>query len=149
MPRSPRSFLFPDVNVWIALTYAGHVHHKKAGAWFEAGAEDDRLCFCRFTQLSLLRLLTTRAVMGDDEVMNKAQAWQAYDRWMGDSRVLLLDEPANLEGRFRELSSRRRPDPKTWADAYLLAFASVAGLRLVTFDQGLEENTGGILVLKA
>src|SRR5713226_4632054 len=30
MPASTRLFLFPDVNVWVALTYEGHVHHRIA-----------------------------------------------------------------------------------------------------------------------
>jgi len=34
---------------------------------------EERVCFCRFTQLSLLRLLTTQAIMGTDEVMTQAQ----------------------------------------------------------------------------
>ena len=62
-----------------------------------------RVCFCRFTQFSLLRLLTTQAVMGADEVMTQTQAWQAFDRWLTDSRVVLLDEPPNLDGPFRSL----------------------------------------------
>lgn len=93
MPRSSRSFLFPDVNVWIALTYGGHEDHSIARTWFEALDMDARVCFCRFTQISLLRLLTTSAVMGTDEVMTQVQAWSAYDRWKQDGRVLFLEEP--------------------------------------------------------
>jgi hypothetical protein len=33
MPPSTTS-LFPDINVWVALTYEGHVHHAAAAAWF-------------------------------------------------------------------------------------------------------------------
>ena len=33
MPPSTTSF-FPDINVWVALTYEGHVHHATAAAWF-------------------------------------------------------------------------------------------------------------------
>src|ERR1022692_1923 len=39
--RPPRSTLFPyttlfrsDINMWVALTYEGHVHHKIARSWF-------------------------------------------------------------------------------------------------------------------
>ena len=148
MPRSSRSFLFPDVNVWIALTYARHVHHNVARAWFEDLDMEERICFCRFTQLSLLRLLTTQAVMGADEVMTQAQAWNAYDLWLADSRVLLLEEPSNLEIAFRSLSRHRYPDPKTWSDSYLAAFATTSGLRLVTFDQAFQGKTKQLLVLK-
>jgi len=96
MPRFSRSFLFPDVNVWIALTYGGHIHHRVARAWFEEVDMEERVCFCRFTQLSLLRLLTTQAIMGTDEVMTQAQAWQAFDLWLTDRRVLFLEEPPIL-----------------------------------------------------
>jgi uncharacterized protein len=63
--------------------------------WFETLTPDVSLVFCRLTQLGLLRLLTTAAVMGD-EVMTQPQAWGAYDRWHRDPRVELVDEPAEL-----------------------------------------------------
>ena len=65
----------------VALTYGGHEHHSVAKTWFEVLEMDAQVCFCRFTQISLLRILTTSVVMGDDEVMSQAQAWDAYDRW--------------------------------------------------------------------
>ena len=51
MPRSTRLFLFPDIDVWIALTYERHVHHLIARKWFEGQEPTSRLFFCRFTQL--------------------------------------------------------------------------------------------------
>ena len=90
MPRSTTSFLFPDVNVWLALSYQRHVHHPAAKAWFERLDENARLCFCRFTQLGLLRLLTTDAVMGEDKVLSQAEAWRAYDRLNGDERISVV-----------------------------------------------------------
>jgi len=148
MPRSSRLFLFPDVNVWIALTSERHFHHAVAARWFAGLGEDSRLCFCRITQLSLLRLLTTPAVMGP-EVMNQPEAWQIYDRWLDDPRIAFLDEPAGLEPAFRSHSRRRRPAPKEWADSYLLAFAAVSGLKLVTFDQASRGKAKGVLVLSS
>ena len=82
MPPSTTS-LFPDINVWVALTYEGHTHHSTAAAWFATVPSDATLAFCRFTQLGLLRLLTAKAVMSD-EVMTQSQAWAAYDRWHQD-----------------------------------------------------------------
>ncbi len=146
MPRSLRSFLFPDVNVWIALTSERHIHHAIAARWFATLGEDSRLCFCRITQLSLLRLLTTHAVMGL-EVMTQPEAWQVYDRWLDDPRVVFLDEPTGLEQAFRSHSRRRSPAPKEWADSYLLAFAAVSGLRLVTFDQAFRGKARSVLLL--
>ena len=147
MPRSSRSFLFPDVNVWIALTAEGHIHHQVAALWFSSLGEDSRLGFCRITQISLLRLLTTPAVMGAD-VMTQPEAWHIYDRWLDDPRVSYLEEPTGLEQAFRSHSRRGIPAPKEWADSYLLAFAAVSGLRLVTFDQGFRGRAKDLLLLK-
>jgi toxin-antitoxin system PIN domain toxin len=147
MPRSSKSFLFPDVNVWLALTWEGHAHHAIARAWFEGLDVTTRLGFCRFTQISLLRLLTTQAVMGP-ELMTQAEAWTAYDRWMQDSRILFLDEPANVEPVFRSESRRTRSESKGWADAYLAAFATIAEMKLVTFDRGFEGRLEQLLILR-
>jgi uncharacterized protein len=145
MPGSTTS-LFPDINVWVALTYEGHVHHSTAAKWFATLKPDLGLVFCRLTQLGLLRLLTTEAVMGD-EVMTQPEAWAAYDRWQQDSRVGLADEPAEIEARFRALTRLRQPATKDWADSYLAAFASAAQLTLVTFDRRLGAKAKSMLVL--
>jgi uncharacterized protein len=148
MPRSTRSFLFPDVNVWVALTYSGHEHHGIARKWFEGVDMEARVCFCRFTQIVLLRLLTTAAVMGSDEVMTQAEAWHAYDVWRDDGRVLFLEEPPHLEDLFRQLSHQPRSNSKNWADAYLAAFAAVSGMQLVTFDRGFHGKIEQGLILQ-
>jgi predicted nucleic acid-binding protein len=83
------------------------------------------------------------------EVMTQREAWQVYDRWLDDPRVTFLDEPAGLEGAFREFSRKRIPAPKEWADSYLLAFAEVSGLRLVTFDQVFRSRAKNVLILNS
>ena len=147
MPGSTRSSLFPDINVWVALTYEGHAHHATAVDWFTTLDEDSSLTFCRFTQLGLLRLLTTEAVMGD-EVMTQPEAWAAYDRWHRDERVELMDEPAGLEPRFRTLTRLPNPATKDWADSYLAAFAASGALTLVTFDRALRAKVKPIVLLR-
>ena len=147
MPESTKSFHFPDINVWIALTWEGHVHHRGAAGWFNTLGEDGRLFFCRFTQLGLLRLLSTEAVMGPGEVMTQQAAWRAYDSWREDERVGFLDEPVDLEARFRGLTRLRRPAPKDWADSYLAAFADTSDLTLVTFDGGLKSKSRRAVLL--
>ena len=131
------SSLFPDVNVWLALTYERHVHHPPAARWLEG--KDDAVVFCRFTQLGLLRLLTNEQVMGAD-VLTQRKAWHAYHRWFEDDRVGFHDEPdsSRLGTSLEELSTRSRPSTKLWADAYLAAFARTAGLTLVTFDHAFR-----------
>ena len=131
----------------MALTYEGHVHHAVAASWFAELQSDAALAFCRFTQLGLLRLLTTVAVMGD-EVMTQPQAWVAYDRWLQDPRVRFVDEPPEIEPRFRALTRRRQPATKDWADSFLTAFATVGQLTLVTFDRGLREKAKSAILLR-
>lgn len=147
MPKSSNSFLFPDVNVWLALSYERHVHYSPARAWFELLEDDARVCFCRLTQIGLLRLLTTVAVMGEEEVLSQARAWQVYDRWLADDRVLFLEEPPNVERGFRIFSRQQRPAPKDWSDSYLCAFGETAGLQLVTFDGALRSKARSVIVL--
>jgi hypothetical protein len=146
MRKSTTSFLFPDLNVWLALSYQAHVHHRVASIWLDALPDSARAYFCRITQIGLLRLLTTEAVM-KSEVLTQSQAWQVYDRWLDDGRIAFLDEPSNLELIFRSESGSRRHAAKEWADSYLIAFAQAAGFQFVTFDRALHQKAGGAILL--
>jgi uncharacterized protein len=148
MPKSTTSFLFPDINVWIALTVERHIHHTRAIKWFESIGGSGRLFFCRFTQLGLLRLLTLEAVMGPSEVMPQVEAWKTYDRWQQDERIGFLDEPPETEAAFRGLTQSGQAAPKDWADSYLAAFALVAQLTLVTFDRDFASKASQLILLK-
>jgi toxin-antitoxin system PIN domain toxin len=127
---------FLDANVWLALLWSRHIHSEKAGAWFERASEE-KFFFCRITQITVLRLLTTPIVMGSD-VKTMSEAWALWDRVCADDRTALLAEPESIEPELRRFSALRSSSPKVWADAYLLTFAAVAGLKLVTFDRGLR-----------
>jgi toxin-antitoxin system PIN domain toxin len=134
----------------MALSFQGHFHHDIAREWFESldDRDDARLCFCRITQLSFLRLITTEAVMGKDEALSQRQAWDVFDRWLEDSRVFFLEEPPNLDKVFRGISKQTRPAAKHWADSYLLAFAEAADLSVVTFDRAIKQKSGSVLLLQ-
>jgi uncharacterized protein len=149
MIRSSKLFLFPDINVWVALTYERHVHHVIARKWFEALAPTARLFFCRLTQLGLLRLLTAAAVMGPDQVKSQWEAWKAYDRWLEDERVEMLDEPVGLEAHLRTLTRSAHASPKDWADTYLAAFAQASRLTVVTFDRAFQGKAKDLHLLGA
>src|SRR5208282_6832479 len=122
---------FLDANVWLALLWSRHIHSEKANAWFERSSEE-KFLFCRITQITVLRLLTSATVMGSD-MKKMPEAWALWDKVCADDRIAFLAEPEGIELEFRRLSALRSSSPKVWADAYLLAFASVAGLKLVTF----------------
>jgi len=148
MPRSSRSFLFPDINVWIALTYRGHTHYVMAKTWLESLSDDDELCFCRFTQFGFLRLLTNSSVMGK-QLCSQTEAWTTYDEWIDSGHAIYVEEPLSLEQVFRTSSRSRQAAPKDWADVYLAAFAQSSGFRLVTFDQSLARKIPDSILLSS
>ena len=137
---------FLDANVWLALIWDRHEHAEIARSWFERSV-DGRFLFCRFTQLTVLRLLTTAAVMGND-VQTMQGAWEIWDKIASDEQVEFLPEPDDLEARFRKHSRLASASPKVWADAYLLAFAQACGITLVTFDQALGRRSADGLVIR-
>jgi toxin-antitoxin system PIN domain toxin len=136
---------FLDANVWLALLWSRHIHSETARKWFERAGEE-QFFFCRFTQLTVLRLLTTDKIMGKD-TKSMSEAWGLWDRVWADTRIAFLPEPEDLEREFRSRSRMKTRSPKVWADAYLLAFASVAGLKFVTFDRALESRGAEVLIL--
>jgi len=78
----------PDVNVWIALTVAEHVHHAVAKQWFES-SEEGQIAFCRVTQMGFLRLLTNPRVMAG-QALTPDRAWNVLDALFRDRSHLLL-----------------------------------------------------------
>lgn len=136
---------FLDANVWLALLWSRHVHSEKARLWF-GHAGEEQFFVCRFTQITVLRLLTTEKIMGKD-TKTMSEAWGLWDQIWADDRVIFLAEPEDIEREFRRRTRLPSQSPKVWADAYLLAFASVAGLMLVTFDQALKSRAANVMVL--
>jgi uncharacterized protein len=59
------SLNFLDAKVWLALIVSRHLHAEHARAWFEEAGKE-KFLICRFTQMTVLRLLTTESVMGSD-----------------------------------------------------------------------------------
>ena len=140
------SLIFPDVNVWIALSFRSHEHHAPAWDWYKALREDDQLSFCRLTQLGFLRLATTRSVAGE-ETVDQIEAWRRYDSWLERGGAVFLEEPLGIETELRFYAARRTPSPKEWGDSYLVAFAASASLPLVTFDKGLSQRYARSILL--
>ncbi len=146
MPGFTTSYLFPDINVWVALTCGRHVHHLIASDWLQSLDVDVRLSFCRVTQLGFLRLLTMDAVMGD-EVCTQVEAWAVYDRLLKNDNITALEEPPDLDRRFRALTRSRQASPKAWGDAYLAAFAETSQITLVTFDRAFRGKVKPLILL--
>jgi predicted nucleic acid-binding protein len=113
------------------------MHSDAAWTWFSL-QHDNRFFFCPFTQVGLLRLLATSAVMGKD-VRTIGEAWKVYHRWLEDSRVGIQREAFELDAAFRAATRpvSRLSSPKALGDCYRLAVSQVTNATLVTFDRGL------------
>jgi len=130
----------PDINVWIAIVSDRHTHHDRAKEWF-ADLESGAAAFCRITQMGFLRLITNHHVMGTDVVTQK-QAWRVYEALLQDDRVTFLQEPPGIDDEWQRLTQGASPSTNTWTDAYLAAFASTRGLRVVSFDDDFKNLPG-------
>ncbi|MCE9603914.1 MAG: PIN domain-containing protein [Planctomycetia bacterium] len=128
--------LLPDINVWLALAFAGHKHHQSAQVWLETAVEHT-LFFCRLTQQGFLRLASSKAIVGA-EVVSLRDAWKAYDTIFADPRVEFASEPPGIEPVWRSYTQSESFSPKVWNDAYLAAFARISGFEVITFDQGFK-----------
>lgn len=130
----------PDVNVIFPLLVSSHQHRDRAVEWFDSTAAGD-VVLSRLARLGALRLLCTAAVMGPDVLQPKA-AVEATEILEADERIVLLHEPDGLDATLKAFVSSRTRTPNLWTDAYLAAFAKVAGLKLVSFDRGFAKFTG-------
>jgi hypothetical protein len=139
------SLSFPDVNVWLALVSHEHVHSAIARRWWNSSS--GQIAFCRLSQLGLLRLLTTAAVM-KDKPLSFDEAWRVYDSLFADERVVFSPEASRNVRFFRTNTTGPASAPKVWADAWLLAVAEAAGGVLVTFDKALAARGAHCLLAK-
>lgn len=140
------SLLFPDINVWVALNSARHAHHQVAARWYRATSEQDRIVFCRQTQLGMFRLLSTPAIM-EEEALSLRACWAVFDQWVETGQVMWANEPQGLDQHLRSITQSTFVSPKAWMDAYLAAFAETASLTLVTFDRALAGKAEGVVLL--
>lgn len=133
-----------DTNVWLSLILGSHRHHRSALTWLDGIDEIGAVVIPRQVQMSLLRLLTTAAVLaphGLDPLTND-QAWSVLDDIADDERVsLYMQEPA-LEAQWRALSERSTASPKLWMEAYLAAYAIAGDYTLVTLDAAFGQFPG-------
>jgi predicted nucleic acid-binding protein len=132
---------FPDLNVWLALSVAGHSHSADAWTWVNLLPRETQLIFCRYTHIGLLRLLTNPAVMGE-QTLTLRKAWSVYDRWLADPRVGFYPEPRDADAEFRRVTEPfgARPASKWIGDDWLLASSNGLQSTLVTFDKALYRH---------
>lgn len=140
---SEPGFLF-DTNVWIGLAFGAHPLHAAARNAFLAASPGRPALFCRATQQSVLRLLTTPKVVQPFGVATPTNhdALVILDGFLASASVGFVDEPGNLFPRWRTLADLPSASPKRWMDAYLAAFAIESGLEFVTGDKDFAALPG-------
>lgn len=126
-----------DTGVWIALAFGSHPFHSRARAIFERADSSRPAAFCRATQTSFLRLLTTKSICsayGSDPIPN-SEAWAGCAELLNLPQVIWLTEPPEIESVWVSCATVGSASPKIWMDAYLAAFAICAGISLVSLDR--------------
>ena len=133
-----------DTNIWLALAVSSHAFHAPAESWMKTQAHPKSTLFCRATQQSLLRLLTTEKVMDPFGLpaMTNSNAWAEFDRLMLDPRIFLAPEPSDLDKFWKGFTTRHTASPKMWMDAYLAAFAVAGNYKLITADKAFAQYPG-------
>ena len=137
----------PDINVWLAMAFEAHAHHKAARSWFESVPENSCF-FCRYTQSGFLRLATNPALFRNESLTN-ANAWACYDALIEDYRIGFIGEPLGLGHLWRRFAMKETYSPKIWNDAYLAAFALAGSMGVVTFDESFGSYDGLISTILA
>ena len=140
--------ILADVNVWLATLVAEHPHHDAATRWWREDVlpASENVAFCRLTQLGLLRLLSSKRVMGRQR-LDHAHAWAVFTEVAAQASVTVLDEPTGIDEHLADFSSRKRSSRGSWSDAYLAAFARAGRHRFATFDRGFRRFEGLALLL--
>ncbi|MCI0358751.1 MAG: PIN domain-containing protein [Planctomycetaceae bacterium] len=125
-----------DTSVWLAQAFGTHPHHAAAKSAIARTTPEKLAVFCRATEQSFLRLVSTPAVQrryGMTEISNE-EALRMLERLSSLPNIAFRDEPAGIVAQWYGLARRKTASPKVWMDAYLAAFAIAAGLTFLTLD---------------
>lgn len=121
----------------MALTFPSHPLHESATEAFIAASNDGPALFCRATELSFLRLISTPAVQlayGSQRISNR-EALKCIDAFAALPRVSFCKECDETRPLWRRLAAVNTPSPKIWMDAYLAAVAISLDIELTTGDR--------------
>lgn len=141
MSTSPSLF---DSSVWLALAFDKHPHHGEANRAFAAASSIHPIAFCRSTQQSYLRLVTTPAIQTRYRIhpIRNTDAWAKFEQMLALPQIIWLDEPIGLNAHWQKYSSLATPSPKVWMDSYLAAFARTRDIPLITLDKDFKQFPG-------
>ncbi len=135
-----RGFLF-DANCWLAIAYEFHGFHDAALLAINAATVEHPVYFCRSTEQSVLRLLSTPAIQAtyQSQPITNEGAIRLLNEWQSEPNVAFVEEPAGTRELWLNLANRKTASPKLWMDAYLAAFAISAELCFVTNDKAFRQ----------
>jgi toxin-antitoxin system PIN domain toxin len=135
-----RGFLF-DSNCWLAIAHEFHGGHDAALRAITAATAEHPACFCRSTEQSVLRLLSTAAIQAtyQSPPITNEGAIRLLNEWQAEPNVAFIDEPPGTRDLWLLLVNRNTASPKLWMDAYLAAFAISGSLRFVTTDKAFRQ----------
>jgi toxin-antitoxin system PIN domain toxin len=134
-----------DVNIWLALAHADHVHHARAlQYWTDESAHV--IGYTRLTMLAVVRLSTNNHAMAGNP-LSTSEAWLAYKSLCSEPGVEMIPEPIGLESKMQDLINRPEMSNALWTDTCLAAWAISSGARFVTFDTGFQKFRGLKLLL--
>jgi len=142
-----------DANVWVAAVFLTHPFHREAQQALRGATSSDPAVFCRSTQQSFLRLISTATLLkiyGAEGLTNRDTV-VALNALLALPQIVERAESAGVADLWLRLAARDTASPKVWMDAYLVAFAITGDLRLVTLDhdfQTYEAQGLDLLLLK-
>lgn len=129
-----------DASVWVASVFPPHTAHSLAHAALAQATPGKPALFCRATQQSFFRLITTPALLRAYAAteFNNRTALVQYQMILNRPTVCEVAEPPGTTALWRQLAARDTASPKVWMDAYLAAFAITGGFELTTFDRDFQ-----------
>ena len=103
-----------DSNIWLALALSEHEFNPAARSWLVNRSPMESLLFCRSTQQSFLRLLTTSAVTARYGIapLSNSEAWSTYENFLADERIAWAEEPSDIEAQWKKFAATAKASPK-------------------------------------
>jgi toxin-antitoxin system PIN domain toxin len=126
-----------DTSVWVAAFFDEHEFFLPAKAFVASCGRGQPALFCRASEQSWLRLVTTPSLhrLYKAPSVSNADAIAILATWLAQPHIHCLDaEPEGTRELWLELAAIPSASPKVWMDAYLAAFAIRAALPFATLD---------------
>jgi toxin-antitoxin system PIN domain toxin len=125
----------PDINVLLALCWAHHPHHEAAHRWFQIAAPNG-WATCFTAQSGLLRLSLNPAAL--QAVVDLSTCRTVLINLVAHPRHRFISSAPDLSNAAFDAISSRVVGYRQIFDAALLYLARIEGLKLASFDRGIQ-----------